>query len=114
LTDFTDCPFTALGYAQGRNGVVLVADLPEDRAHEALWPDSEAKRYSVLGRFDRFLAGIVQAKELRMTLRREHVTTRPRLVRASVLAIYIDQLFSIRLREASVPSASGSHCTGSC
>jgi hypothetical protein len=29
-TDFTDCPLTALRYAQGRHGVVLVLDAPED------------------------------------------------------------------------------------
>jgi len=29
-TDFTDCPFTALQYAQGRYGVFIVLDVPED------------------------------------------------------------------------------------
>lgn len=108
MTDFTDCPFTALQYGQGRSGVVLVADVPEDRAHEALWLDTEAKRFSVLGRFDRFLVGIIPAKELRMTLRRERVTTHPRRVKASVLAITIERLLSTSVRDGSVLPQDGS------
>ena len=29
-TNFTDCPMAALTFARGRNGVLLVVDVPED------------------------------------------------------------------------------------
>lgn len=49
-TNFTDCPYSALLYARGPRGVLLVVDLPEDgsvRVQEALWsikPDPMAPR----------------------------------------------------------------------
>ncbi len=55
-TDFSDCPFTALSYAVGRNGVVLVLDVPDEAGlsvTEETWFVDSAKRLMVWGAFDR-------------------------------------------------------------
>ena len=44
-TDFTDCPYTALRYAAGRRGEVLVLDVgPASgvRITEEVWPGQQA------------------------------------------------------------------------
>jgi hypothetical protein len=66
-TDFTDCPFTALRYAAGSKGVVLVLEAPlgPRRVTEELWLDSGARRYMVWGAFDDLLLAELPAKELR-------------------------------------------------
>ena len=48
-TDFTDCPYTALSYATGPKGTVLVLDVPEGapRVSEELWLNSSAKRFMI-------------------------------------------------------------------
>jgi hypothetical protein len=61
-TDFTDCPFTALSYAGGRKGVVLVLDVPDDvgpSVTEETWFVDAAKRLMVWGTFDRWLAAAI-------------------------------------------------------
>jgi hypothetical protein len=72
--NFTDCPFAALGYAQGRKGVLLVLDVPDDVAervvHEQLWLRSDAKRLQIWGSFDAFIVATLSAKELRAELKR--------------------------------------------
>jgi hypothetical protein len=70
-TDFTDCPATALRYAQGRRGVVLVLEIPPDapRFTEELWLAGRAKRFIAWGNFDEFLVATLPAKELRALVR---------------------------------------------
>ena len=70
-TDFTDCPLTALRYAHGRRGVVLVLDTAEDglKFTEELWLGMTAKRFMAWGRFDKFITAVLPAKELRALIR---------------------------------------------
>jgi hypothetical protein len=76
-TDFTDCPMTALLYARGRNGVLLVVDIPEDaeiRISEELWflDGAGPKRYLLHGApFDPYIVGQIPAKELRAEIRKK-------------------------------------------
>jgi hypothetical protein len=60
-TDFTDCPHTALLYARGKRGVVLVVDIPADttRVTEELWLAGPARRLMIWGEFDRFIVAIL-------------------------------------------------------
>lgn len=76
-TDFTDCPATALRYAQGSRGVVLVLDVPDEAMEpgggvtEELWTMTGhgPKRFMVWGRFDEWLVATYEAKDLRTRLR---------------------------------------------
>ena len=72
-TSFTDCPYTALRYAQGGRGVLLVVDVPEGlspgRLREELWLGVTAKRFMVWGSFDAFLVAELPAKQLRASIR---------------------------------------------
>ena len=73
-TDFTDCPYAALSYAATTRGVVVVLDVPSDgefSVSEELWPDREAKRLMVWGRFDRWVVAVIAAKDLRAEIRRK-------------------------------------------
>jgi hypothetical protein len=74
LPNFTECPFAALGYAQGGRGVLLVLDVPGDVAervvHEQLWLRSDTKRLQIWGNFDAFVVAVLSAKELRAELKR--------------------------------------------
>ncbi len=75
-TDFTDCPYIALGYATGRNGIVLVLDVPERsvRVTEEFWLGvGSAKRYMIWGRFDALIVASIPATELRASTRRAGV-----------------------------------------
>jgi hypothetical protein len=75
-TDFTDCPFTALSYAGGRKGVVLVLDVPDDvgpSVTEETWFVDAAKRLMVWGTFDRWLAAAIPAKDLRSEVRKRGI-----------------------------------------
>jgi hypothetical protein len=76
-TDFTDCPYTALRYATGRRGVVLVVDVPSGaaRVSEELWIGPKAKRLMFWGRFDGFILAELPAKELRAEVRRKGIVT---------------------------------------
>jgi hypothetical protein len=86
-TDFTDCPFTALRYAVGPRGVVLVLDVPAGhrRVSEELWMVSSAKRFMVWGAFDEFLVAELPAKELRAHVRRKGVVAAADEYKATVL-----------------------------
>lgn len=67
-TNFTDCPYTALLYARGSRGVLLVADVPPDAAilvTEELWLNTAAKRFMIWGPFDEYIVAVIPAKELR-------------------------------------------------
>jgi hypothetical protein len=73
-TDFTDCAYTALSYARGRRGVLLVLDVPAaaaTKATEELWLGVKAKRLMVWGRFDDYIVAVLEAKELRAAVRRK-------------------------------------------
>lgn len=76
-TDFTDCPFAALRYAQGRRAVVLVLEVGEGelRVSEETWPDADARRLMVWGRFDDFIVATIPARDLRAHVRRKGVVT---------------------------------------
>ena len=74
-TDFTDCPLTALRYANARRGVVLILEVPTETLEklkftEELWPEmGGAKRFMAWGRFDKFITAILPAKEIRALIR---------------------------------------------
>jgi len=77
-TDFSDCPYAALGFAQGTRGVVLLLDVPREafashRVTEELWGfnKSDPKRWMVWGRFGRWLVAEIPAKELRAQVRKK-------------------------------------------
>lgn len=93
-TDFTDCALTALDYARGRQGVVLVLDLLEKddlRVSEELWSEDGPRRLMVWGEFDTCLVAEIPAKELRAQVRRKGVVTQPRQHKSAILADYIDR-----------------------
>lgn len=74
--DCTDCPYTALLYAGGRRGVLLVLDVPPDAGilvSEELWLGPTAKRFMIWGRFDDCVVAVIPAKELRAEVRRKGV-----------------------------------------
>lgn len=70
-TDFTDCPYTALTYANTRRGVVLVVDVPADGPRVSIedWLATDAKRYMLWGRFDEWITAEFPAKQLRSRIR---------------------------------------------
>jgi hypothetical protein len=96
-TDFTDCPYTALRYAAGRRGVVLVVDVPDGaaRVSEELWIGPKAKRFMFRGSFDDYLIGELPAKELRAQVRRKGIVTWPDDGKALVLGKYIEERLSM-------------------
>ena len=78
-SNFSDCPFTALQYANARRGVLLVVDIPETRpaphVMEALWVGMKTRRFIVNGRFDPFIRAILPAKGLRKLVRAKGIVT---------------------------------------
>jgi hypothetical protein len=111
-TDFTDCPYTALQYATGSRGEVLVLEVEPGanaRVSEQLWSDSHARRLMVWGRFDGRLAGIFPAKELRAEVRKKGIRAASREYKAYVLESFIDKSLRAQPSEgaaATVPSRS--------
>ena len=97
-TDFTDCPATALLYAQGSRGVLVVVDINvEDdetagptRVTKELWLDRQATRFMIWGRFDDVITTVLPAKDLRTRLRRERLRNAPRETKTYVLRTVID------------------------
>lgn len=104
-TDFTDCPTTALCYAEGSRGCLLVLEVAEQekraalRVTEELWLNGQAKRYMVWGKFDACIVAAIPAKDLRARLRREGMCNAPDASKARVLRIAIDE--EIRRRASS-------------
>lgn len=100
-TDFTDCVYTALRYATGRRGVVLVVDVPEGaaRVSEELWIGPKAKRLMFWGCFDDFILAEIPAKELRAEVRRKGIVTLPDGDKSLVLGSCIRE----RLRKEKLP-----------
>lgn len=92
-TDFTDCAFTALAYATGRKGVVLVLDVPDDHRnlHEALWLHRTAKRFMIWGGFEPFVVHEIPAKELRAEVRRKGIVTLPDVDKSMILRRHIER-----------------------
>jgi hypothetical protein len=91
-TDFSDCPFTALSYAVGRNGVVLVLDVPDEAGlsvTEETWFVDSAKRLMVWGAFDRWLVAVIPAKELRAEVRRKGIAGLPPADKGEILRMAI-------------------------
>jgi hypothetical protein len=97
-TDFTDCPFTALEYARGGRGVVLVLDLPEPvspaKVSEELWSNPRARRLMVWGRFDNLVVAQIPAKELRAQVRRRGIVTMSDQYKSQLLADYIKRMIA--------------------
>src|SRR5881396_2412255 len=92
-TDFTDCPLSALEYARGRRGVVLVVELQDGdstRVSEETWPNDCARRFMIWGRFDRLIAAVLPAKDLRAQVRKRGVAARSREHRSEILREYIE------------------------
>ncbi|MBI2392253.1 MAG: hypothetical protein HYV09_21880 [Deltaproteobacteria bacterium] len=92
--NFTDCPFTALQYATGTKGCVLVVDVPDDhpRLREELWLNGSAKRFMITGPFDAFLVHTLRAQDLRAQIRRKGVVTLPTADKSNILRRYIAHL----------------------
>lgn len=92
-TNFTDCPFTALRYAQGASGVVLVLDIDPDspKVSEELWLGMATRRFIVWGSIDRFMVGTALAKDLRALVRKKGVVTYDDSAKARILRRAIDE-----------------------
>ncbi|MBK7402691.1 MAG: hypothetical protein IPJ34_42305 [Myxococcales bacterium] len=89
--DFTDCPLTALGYATGRKGMVLVLDVPDGhrRLREELWLHRTAKRFMISGSYESFVVHQIPAKELRAEVRRKGNGTLPDSDKSIILGWYV-------------------------
>ena len=105
-TDFTDCPATALLYAQGSRGVLLVVDIDtteraslRSRVTKELWLDAKSERFMLWGRFDDRIIAIFSAKDIRTRLRRERLRNAAHAAKSCALrAIIDDELRSRSLR----------------
>lgn len=99
-TNFTDCPMAALTYARGRNGVLLVVDLPEDtdvHKSEAIWfsVGHGPKRILLRGAsFDPYIVTEIPAKELRTEVRKKGVRALPDSDKSRILVRYLEQRIS--------------------
>ena len=99
-TDFTDCPLSALQYARGRNGVLIVVDIPEGskiKISEALWSldGSGPKRYLLHGEFfEPYIVGQIPAKELRAEIRKKGMGALTEGDKSRILAWYLDRRIS--------------------
>lgn len=93
--DFTDCPWTALSYARGSKGIVLVMDLPETGGpwvSEELWFNQDARRLMVWGRSEKWITAIIAAKHLRAYIKRSRMSTWPDRSKGRVLTQHIEEL----------------------
>ncbi len=107
-TDFTDCPHSALRYAAGRRGVVLVLDIPSGtlKVTEELWLGARgAKRFMAWGRFDAFLTAVLPAKDLRTVIRVKGVAGASDEYKALVLERAIRERLDDAARHAKIGSA---------
>ena len=106
-TDFTDCPFTALAYATGRKGEVLVVDVPDDAGlsvTEELWLGGPEKRFMIWCSFDRWLIAVLPAKELRAEVRGKGIGGRSKADKGEILKRAIER----RIGEPSAAGGEGS------
>ena len=102
-TDFTDCPATALLYAQGSRGVLLVVDIDAEdeaprppRVTRELWLNVTASRFMIWGRFDDCISATLLAKDLRAQLRQARLRNAPQTRKANALRAFIDDELRIR------------------
>ena len=99
-TNFTDCPMAALTYARGRNGVLLVVDLPEDtdvHRSEAMWfsDGPGPKRIMLWGApFDPYIVAEIPAKELRAEVRKKGVRALSDSEKSRILVSYLERRIS--------------------
>ena len=99
-TNFTDCPMAALTYARGRNGVLLVVDLPEEtdvHKSEALWfsDGPGPKRIMLWGApFDPYIVAEIPAKELRAEVRKKGVRALSDSEKSRILVSYLERRIS--------------------
>jgi hypothetical protein len=104
-TDFTDCPLTALQYASGPRGVVLVLDVPAEaldarKFSEELWLGmGSAKRFMAWGKFDKFITTMLPAKELRAFIRVKGVAGAADECKAALLRRKIQERLDEAARE---------------
>lgn len=112
-TDFTDCPATALLYAQSSRGVLVVVDvggneddLPPSRVSKEFWLEREAQRFMLWGRFDDLLTVVLPAKDLRMRLRREGVRNAAHARQGRLLRAVIDDELRLRALRSKLGSQS--------
>jgi hypothetical protein len=112
-TDFTDCPATALLYAQSARGVLLVADIDTNertslraRVTKALWLDAASERFMLWGRFDDRITAIFSAKDLRTRLRRERLRNAAHTAKSYALRAIIDDELRSRSLRAKIASRS--------
>lgn len=102
-TDFTDCSATALRYAQGSRGVLMVLDVPEEGVKpgegvtEEYWVGMGPKRFMVWGKFDDWLVATFPAKDLRAQLRERGLRNATDEYKSVVLVRIIDD--ELRRRE---------------
>ncbi len=102
-TDFTDCPFEALRYANARRGVLLVLDAPATaRISEELWLGAKARRLMFWGEFAPFVVAVIPAKDLLAQVRRKGIASASDQEKAWVLNRYIRSI----LPQASEPAQS--------
>ena len=103
-TDFTDCPAVALVYAQSSRGVLVVVDVEHEhdesvvprQVSEASWPERDAKRFILWGRFDDVITAVFPAKDLRTRLRREGHRNALHATKARVLRAVIEDGLRVR------------------
>jgi hypothetical protein len=91
--DFTDCPFTALSYATGRRGVLLVVDVNDGtaRVSEEFWLNRGARRFMIWTSFADLVIAEMPAKELRAQIRRRGIVTASHEDKAMILGTYIER-----------------------
>jgi len=93
-TDFTDCPYTALQYARGRRGAVLIADVPADDScwiSEEDWFNRKARRLMVWGTYHPYVVAVFSSKELRAQVRQKGIAAKSDEYKAMVLRDYINR-----------------------
>lgn len=91
--DFTDCPYTALSYATGRRGVLLVVEVNDGtaRVSEEFWLNRGARRFMIWTSFADLVITEIPAKELRAQIRRRGIVTASNGDKAMILRAYIER-----------------------
>jgi hypothetical protein len=91
--DFTDCPYTAISYASGRRGVLLVVDVTDGaaRVSQEFWLNDGARRFMIWTAFADLVVAEIPAKELRAQVRRRGIVTASDGRKAMILRAYIER-----------------------
>jgi hypothetical protein len=107
--DFTDCPATALLYAQSSRAVLLVVDVDTDddqavpaRVTKELWLDKASSRFMLWGAFDDLIIACFVAKDLRARLRGEGLRNATHASKSYALRAIIDAELRFRSWRAQV------------